>query len=117
ARAAQQNPEHSFGHSGSYLARLTVQDMAGARASKVLPLSAATAGDFGLNALGLVGANELTAPAVVSFAGSAQGGVQPYTFAWDFGDGTPGSAEQGPAHLYSYEGTYVAKLTVTDAQS
>ncbi len=48
-----------------------------------------------------------------SFTGSL--GTQPSTFSWDFGDGSPASAEQDPSHVYSTAGTYTVSLTVTDA--
>jgi PKD repeat protein len=36
------------------------------------------------------------------------------SYAWNFGDGTPGSTSPGPAHVYSSAGTFTAILTVTD---
>ena len=35
------------------------------------------------------------------------------SYKWEFGDGTV-SNEQNPTHVYTKEGTYTAKLTVTD---
>lgn len=49
----------------------------------------------------------------ISFSGSALGGVSPYTYSWDFGDGTE-SDLQDPEHSYEEAGTYTATLTVTD---
>ena len=49
---------------------------------------------------------------------SAEGSRDPdgggITYAWDFGDGSPASAEANPSHTYSAVGTYRATLTVTD---
>ncbi len=56
------------------------------------------------------------APLGVSFAGSATGGTAPYTFSWNFGDGTTSTA-QNPSHTYSAAGTFNATLTVTDSSS
>lgn len=56
------------------------------------------------------------APLAVNFTGSASGGTAPYTYAWDFGDGTS-STEQNPPHTYSASGSYPVTLTVTDATS
>ena len=36
------------------------------------------------------------------------------SYAWDFGDGGPGSAQANPTRAYGAEGTYTATLTVTD---
>lgn len=52
----------------------------------------------------------------IQFTGSAEDGTPPYTFHWDFGDGTS-SEEQNPVHTYITAGNYTVKLTVTDAES
>ena len=51
----------------------------------------------------------------VYFAGYVSGGVPPYTWKWDFGDGTT-SSEQDPTHTYSEPGLYIVKLTVKDGR-
>ena len=51
---------------------------------------------------------------IIQFYGSASGGTEPYTWHWDFGDGTT-SNEQNPKHAYSNAGTYTVTLTVTDS--
>lgn len=51
----------------------------------------------------------------VQFTGFAQGGVPPYTYLWDFGDGIGTSTEQSPQYAYTDEGQYDAKLTVVDS--
>ena len=50
----------------------------------------------------------------VSFVCTATGGVSPYTYLWDFGDGTTGT---GPiqSHSYSSIGTKIVVCTVTDS--
>ncbi|RLI89964.1 MAG: hypothetical protein DRO62_00335, partial [Candidatus Altiarchaeales archaeon] len=54
------------------------------------------------------------------------GGVEPYVYVWDFGDGTPTVTGicnssvmtwpicRGPTHNYSFSGIYTVKLVVTD---
>jgi len=49
----------------------------------------------------------------IQFIGSVNGGVEPYTWQWEFGDGDI-SYEQNPSHAYRQEGNYNVKLTVTD---
>ena len=44
----------------------------------------------------------------------ATGGQSPYTYSWDFGDGST-SNEENPVHNYNSTGTYTVTLTVTDA--
>ncbi len=52
----------------------------------------------------------------IQFNGSAYNGMQPYTWAWDFGDGGT-AAVQNPTHAYATAGTFAATLTVTDADT
>ncbi len=56
-----------------------------------------------------------TAPLAVSFLGSATGGSPPYSWAWNFGDGTTGST-QNASHTYTSSGNFYASLTVTDSK-
>jgi PKD repeat protein len=51
----------------------------------------------------------------ITFAGSATGGVDPYGYEWDFGDGSTGYG-QVTYHKYDGEGTYTVRLTVTDSE-
>ena len=52
----------------------------------------------------------------VSFIGSASGGIPPYSYSWNFGDGSPASTLQNPSNTYSSlnTNTYTATLIVTD---
>ena len=50
----------------------------------------------------------------IQFYGSAYGSEPPYSYHWDFGDGTT-STEQNPVHTYTKAGNYTVTLTVTDA--
>ncbi|MCI4341266.1 MAG: PKD domain-containing protein [Thermoplasmata archaeon] len=49
----------------------------------------------------------------VAFGGSVREGASPFTYRWNFGDGTVASAESG-AHSYARAGLFTATLTVTD---
>ena len=51
---------------------------------------------------------------VIEFEGYAKGGVEPYSWYWEFGDGST-SDEQFPTHNYLSEGEFPVTLTVTDA--
>ncbi len=42
-----------------------------------------------------------------------KGGFYPYSYSWDFGDGTYSSSED-PIHQYNQNGTFAVNLTVTD---
>lgn len=49
----------------------------------------------------------------VQFFPDVAGGFAPYSYEWDFGDGTT-STEDAPDHSYNTEGSYTVKLQVTD---
>jgi uncharacterized repeat protein (TIGR01451 family) len=49
----------------------------------------------------------------VTFMDKSAGGVQPFTYAWDFGDGSH-SSEAEPTHYYGFGGDYAVTLTLTD---
>lgn len=55
------------------------------------------------------------APLTVAFNGSVSDGTPPFTFDWDFWDGTR-STEQNPTHTYTSPDDYIGFLKVTDAQ-
>jgi hypothetical protein len=53
-------------------------------------------------------------PLVVSFEGMCtDSDCEDPSFLWDFGDGNT-STEQNPTYIYSYEGTYTVRLSITD---
>ena len=54
------------------------------------------------------------APWSATFQGAADGGTAPYFWAWTFGDGGSG-ATQNISHPYSFAGTFVVSLNVTDS--
>ncbi|UKN01203.1 PKD domain-containing protein [Paracrocinitomix mangrovi] len=49
------------------------------------------------------------------FTSTAFGGTSPYSYTWDFGDGTS-STQANPYHNYSAPGVYTPCLTITDIQ-
>ena len=57
-----------------------------------------------------------SAPLAVSFSGNGSGGAPPYSYSWNFGDGSPSVAGRTAAHNYSQGGIYYATLTVTDSK-
>lgn len=50
----------------------------------------------------------------IQFNGAVVGGTGPYTWFWDFGDGST-STELNPQHAYSATGNYTVIFTVNDA--
>jgi PKD repeat protein len=60
---------------------------------------------------------EGTAPATFEFEANVTGGTEPYTYSWDFGDGTEGSDEQTVVHTFDEAGTYNVTLVTTDVDN
>ena len=54
------------------------------------------------------------APLTVQFTGNASGGLPPYAFAWDFGDGAS-STQATTSHTFISSGIFNVLLVVTDA--
>ena len=50
----------------------------------------------------------------ITFTGSASGGISPYTFKWNFGDGVTGSGNPA-SHSFSSSGSFTVQLSVTDS--
>lgn len=55
------------------------------------------------------------APLDVLFTGVASNGTPPYTFSWDYADGSPADPNQNPLHQFGSLGRYEVTLTVTDS--
>jgi PKD repeat protein len=55
-------------------------------------------------------------PLTVKFTSSVEDGTAPFTYKWDFGDGSPAGSEANPTHVYAKEGEYTATLTVKDSK-
>ncbi len=51
----------------------------------------------------------------VTLHANVTGGVPPYTYRWDFGDGSPTATDAVPSHHYANGGWYTANVTVTDS--
>ena len=106
-----QNPGHTYAGPGLYAASVTVSDASG---------STLTASAGNINAYAALSASATASPAIgdaplnVRLTGVGSGGLPPYTYAWDLGDGTISTA-QNPTHAYGAAGTYQAALVITDA--
>jgi V8-like Glu-specific endopeptidase len=53
-------------------------------------------------------------PLTVAFAANPTGGQGPYTYDWDFGDGSAHSSVQNPSHTYEAQGSFTVAVTVGD---
>lgn len=70
--------------------------------------------DYDLSASGAANPASGYLPLNVAFTGNAVGGQPPYTYRWDFGDGS-GASQQSASHTYAAEGSFTARFTVTDS--
>jgi PKD repeat protein len=110
------NTTHTFDLSGDHTVTVTATDSCGnsetfSRVIQILepPVLTVTTQTLINGVLGTSGLSPLT----VNFSSVPQGGVAPYTFLWNFDDGTT-STEQNPIHTYTTPGPYHVVLTVTD---
>jgi cytochrome c len=108
--------EHTYLTKGAYEAKLTVTDAAGG--SDTATIAIAVSDPPGNRAPSVAAAavpQSGKAPLDVQL--SAQG-TDPdgdaLTYAWDFGDGSPGAAGRRARHLYTANGVFTAKVTATD---
>ncbi|MDE1838149.1 MAG: PKD domain-containing protein, partial [Euryarchaeota archaeon] len=107
------NPTHVYGSPGSFSAQLTVQDAAGRTASAAaLTITVSSVGTVTVSASSSASTTVVGGP--LTFSATASGGTAPYTWLWNFGDGTT-SAQQNPTHTYSATGTYNVVASATDS--
>jgi len=105
-----QNPSHTYDEEGGYTVSLRItddNDMSDTDYTHVLIHSSeAVVADAGGPYSGNIGET-------IQFSGSATGGTEPYSWYWEFGDGSI-STVQNPTHTYTTVDEYTATLTVTD---
>ena len=112
--SADQNPAHTYAAAGSFDAVVTVLDSGTPQQSASDTSAVTVRGSLTCSAA----ADPLTAeaPIVVSFDAAVSGGTPPYSYSWDFDDGS-GSTDEDPSHTYATPGTYDASLVVVDAST
>ena len=104
------SPTHAYAASGTFTVTMNVSDSAGHKVSvqNTLTVTPSLSASFTFApSMPVVGE-------IVSFTGSASGGTAPYTYAWDFGDGSTASGSS-VSHTYSASGSYPVILTVSDS--
>jgi len=110
--STEQNPRHTYQTAGNYTASVTAND---AKGNMAIGSFAVTADCPPLSATPSANPTSGTAPITVAFRAGASGGCPPLSYAWDFGDGGT-STEENPTHEYTTDGTFAAKLNVTDSK-
>jgi len=91
-----QNPTHTYTNSGEYTVTFTVTDDKGNTDTDIITATI-FGSDLDVDAGGpYYGDIEV----FIQFYGNVEDGITPYTYHWDFGDGSK-SEEQNPIHIYS----------------
>ncbi len=101
-----------YGQVGSYTVRLQVRDRSGLNSTTTRSISVTLPP---VSVVLLLQGTTFPTSASVEFSANVTGGQGPYTYLWDFGDGST-STEARPSHSYARASTYIIVLTVTDSQ-
>jgi alpha-tubulin suppressor-like RCC1 family protein/PKD repeat protein len=109
AVSTEADPSHTYAAAGTYAWTLTVS-LGGLTASAGGNLTVASPPLYADASADTLTGN---VPFTVHFTGSGSGGIPPFTYLWDFGDGAT-STEQNPTHSYTLMGNYTVTFTVRD---
>lgn len=110
ATATGADPTFTYPVAGNFTANVTVRDARGYGVSQPIPVRALAP------RLPLAPAANHTvgdAPADIGFSVAFTGGLGPYTYHWQFGDGSSSTAS-APTHAYPTPGNYTVTVTVRD---
>ncbi|MFN8455488.1 MAG: PKD domain-containing protein [Anaerolineae bacterium] len=106
--SALQSPTHTYATAGVYNVSLTVSGPGGSD-TETKP-NYITVSPEPPEAKFVATPTIGVAPLTVAFTDHSLGAITGWL--WDFGDGTPGSTEQNPTHIYAANGEYTVSLTV-----
>jgi PKD repeat protein len=107
--------EHTFDVAGTYNVDLTVTDSSGRTASDSMSITVEEPPP--LTSVDIISNDtEGVAPATFEFEANLTGGTEPFTYSWDFGDGSiEENDDETVEHTFDVAGTYNVDLTVTDS--
>jgi PKD repeat protein len=107
--------EHTFDVAGSYNVGLTVIDSTGRNVFDSIPITVEPPPPLTAVEISSSG-TEGVAPATFEFEANIIGGTGPYTYSWDFGDGSVDvDDDESIEHTFDVAGTYNVDLTVIDS--
>src|SRR5215216_1441576 len=121
----EQTVLHTFEEAGTYNVVVTGTDENGQEASDNLeitvneppPLPPPTTITEPLTVGIISNGTEGVVPATFEFQANLTGGTEPYTYVWNFGDGSEESDEQTVLHTFEEAGTYNVTLAATDTDN
>src|SRR5215210_1205019 len=108
--------DHTFDVAGNYTVSATVTDSTGRTVSDSILITVEPAPS--LTAVEITSSDtEGVAPATFDFEANITGGTVPYTYSWDFGDGSVESDDDDESidHTFDVAGNYTVSATVTDS--
>ena len=107
--------EHTFDVADTYNVDLTVTDSSGRTASDSMSITVEEPPP--LTSVDIISNDtEGVAPATFEFEANLTGGAEPFTYSWDFGDGSSEeSDDETVEHTFDVAGTYNVDLTVIDS--
>jgi PKD repeat protein len=107
--------EHTFDLAGTYNVAVVITDSAGRTAHDSILVTVEPPPP--LTAVEIISSDtEGIAPATFEFEANVTGGLEPFTYSWDFGDGSEESDDDETVeHTFDLAGTYDVDLTVTDS--
>lgn len=105
------SPTHTYARAGTYLVNASVVDSSGGRGSSAPLRLVVDPAPSVSSSLSSVGADVGVGAA---FSSEVEFGTAPFSYLWDFGDGTQ-SEEADPTHDFAAPGLYRVNLAITDA--
>jgi len=110
--STDQNPAHTYTIAGYHDVTLTLTNTTYSYSKSITKTAYITSWNMTVDFFGTPtsGANPLS----VQFFDASDHSPLAITYEWSFGDGTPNSTDQNPAHTYTTSGTYNVSLTITN---
>ncbi|MGD8706530.1 MAG: PKD domain-containing protein, partial [Syntrophobacterales bacterium] len=108
-----ENPIHRYSSPGTYIAVLRVMDSRGFMDADTVIVNVTESPEpliVEASILSEAPPGCIPEPCVIQFQATATGGVPPYTFLWDFGDGNT-STVPSPSHMYMMPGSFTVTVT------
>ncbi len=104
-------PAHTYSAAGTYTVTVAATDEYGKTGT-----ASGTISIFGPPTVSAGPALTVSAGSSLGFSQATEtGGTAPFSYSWNFGDGSTATGSLNPSHTYADPGSYTATMTVTDA--